>query len=223
MSVVLVFIFFIAFLIIHKMLLKTGAIPPVPTTNRIDAIPARPRPDLVAGFQLLGNVRYHPGHTWALSESPSLVRVGIDDFAAKVLGRIERITLPKRGQWIRQGQRLLTMQRHGVSIGIASPIEGSVSEVNDALAQDPNLACRDPYGDGWVVAVHSPDARINFRNLLGGAMARGWIEEAAALLRRRLDAYSGILAQDGGIAVDNLAEHIPDADFVALAHELFLL
>ncbi len=37
---------------------------------------ARPRPSLVGGFSVPDNLRYHPGHTWALSESPNLVRVG---------------------------------------------------------------------------------------------------------------------------------------------------
>ncbi len=50
---------------------------------------AAPRltPSLVGGFSVPDNLRYHPGHTWALSESPNLVRIGIDDFASKLIGK----------------------------------------------------------------------------------------------------------------------------------------
>ena len=47
----------------------------------------RPRPSLVGGFSVPDNLRYHPGHTWALSESPNLVRIGMDDFATKLSGK----------------------------------------------------------------------------------------------------------------------------------------
>src|SRR5271167_2435036 len=54
-------------------------------------------PAIVGGFELPENRRYHQGHTWALQESPTLVRVGMDDFAARLAGKIDEISLPKRG------------------------------------------------------------------------------------------------------------------------------
>ncbi len=72
-------------------------------------------PALVAGFEVPENVRYHAGHTWALSESQELVRVGMDDFASKLIGKIESISLPQRGRWVRQGQKIWTIFRDGKS------------------------------------------------------------------------------------------------------------
>lgn len=63
------------------------------------------QPGIVAGFALPDNLRSHPGHTWALEEGPKFVRLGLDDFAAKLIGRADRITLPQRGRWVRQGIR----------------------------------------------------------------------------------------------------------------------
>ena len=77
-------------------------------------------PGLVGGFQVPEKLRYHPGHTWALSESPSLVRVGLDEFAAKLTGKLERIALPQRGQWIRQGQKIWTLHRDGSTVDMLS-------------------------------------------------------------------------------------------------------
>jgi len=185
-------------------------------------MPARLQPSLVGGFQVPENLRYHPGHTWALNESPALVRVGMDDFASKLAGKIERITLPQRGQWIRQGQKIWTLHRDGSAVDMVSPIEGSVAEINEAVLLDPDLASRDPYGEGWVVTVQSPDAKTNFRNLLGGALARWWTEESATRLQRQMPRALGALAQDGGVAMADLTSQMPDQDWVKVAREFFL-
>jgi glycine cleavage system H protein len=177
---------------------------------------------VVAGFEVPDRLRYHPGHSWALSESPSLVRVGIDDFACKLTGKIESITLPARGQWIRQGQKMCTVHRDGSAADIVSPIEGTVSDINDAAVSDPKLVSCDPYGEGWLLTVQAPDAKTSFRNLLGGTLARHWMEEAASRLRLRMPTALGALAQDGGVAVDDLAAQIPDANWLSLAKEFFL-
>jgi glycine cleavage system H lipoate-binding protein len=187
-----------------------------------EALP-RLQPALVGGFAVPENLRYHPGHTWALSESPTLVRVGMDDFASKLTGKLERITLPQRGQWIRQGQKMCTLYRDGCAVDMVSPIEGTVSNINQALVEDPKLALSDPYGEGWLVTVQAPDAKTSFRNLIGGALARWWTEESASRLQRRMPmALAGALAQDGGVAVNDLSAQIPDQEWLPLAKEFFL-
>jgi len=197
---------------------------PIPVANEAPLeAPRRPRlvPSVVAGFEVPDNLRYHPGHTWAVAESADLVRVGIDDFAAKLGGGVTRIDIPERGQWIRQGQRIIAMHRDGREIDLVSPIEGTVVDVNRKALDDPKLAQKDPYGDGWLLAVNSPDAKTNFRNLLGGTIARRWMDEAAARLRS-IAVPATILAQDGGVAVTNVIDQLPDAEWEKLTKELFL-
>jgi glycine cleavage system H protein len=179
-------------------------------------------PALVAGFEVPENVRYHAGHTWALSESRELVRVGMDDFASKLIGKIESIALPQRGRWVRQGQKIWTIVRDGKSVDMVSPIEGTIADVNDAVAKNPELARRDPYGEGWLVTVQAPDSKINFRNLLSGTLARLWTEAAALQLRNKMPMLAGAMAQDGGVAVDDLTAHMPDEDWAKLTREFFL-
>lgn len=194
---------------------------PVLQAARREATP-RAVPALVAGFEVPTNLRYHPGHTWALSESPDRVRVGMDDFASKLVGKIERIELPQRGRWVRQGQKLFTIFRDGKSVDMVSPIEGTISDINEAVLNHPELARTDPYGDGWLIAVQSPDSKTNFRNLLGGALARWWTEESALRLQDRMPAMAGALAQDGGVAVDDLTAHMPEQDWAEVTKEFFL-
>ncbi|MGA3193977.1 MAG: glycine cleavage system protein H [Terriglobales bacterium] len=222
MTVILVLFTFASFLLIDHFHSKKQVIvqPAMVAAKSEKKVPAAP--GLVGGFNVPENLRYHPGHTWALSESPSLVRVGMDDFASKLIGKVERVALPQRGQWIRQGQKIATIFRDGTSVDMVSPIEGSIADVNDSVSADPKLAQKDPYGEGWLVTVQSPDAKTNFRNLIGGAMARWWTEESAGRLQRKMPMFAGAMAQDGGVAVGNLADQVPDAEWATIAKEFFL-
>jgi hypothetical protein len=118
---------------------------------------------------------------------------------------------------------MCTLYRDGCAVDMVSPIEGTVSNINQALVEDPKLALSDPYGEGWLVTVQAPDAKTSFRNLIGGALARWWTEESASRLQRRMPmALAGALAQDGGVAVNDLSAQIPDQEWLPLAKEFFL-
>lgn len=220
MIALLVILTFLAAVLIDHLLNRQ----PIPVTAEAPReAPSRPRliPSIVAGFAVPDHLRYHPGHTWAVSETPDRVRVGIDDFAAKLTGGVTRIDIPERGQWIRQGQRIISMHHDGRELDLVSPIEGTVVDFNHKALDDPKLAQADPYGDGWLLVVSSPDADTSFRNLLGGSTARRWMEDAAARLRA-FAIPAGAMAQDGGVAVNNVIEQLPDADWNKLTKELFL-
>jgi len=221
MTVVLVLLTFAIFLMIDYARGEKLARQPVVRAATQETA-ARMVPALVAGFEVPENVRYHSGHTWALSESQDLVRVGMDDFASKLVGKIESIALPQRGRWVRQGQKIWTVVRDGKSVDMVSPIEGTVTDVNEAAGKNPELARKDPYGEGWLLKVQAPDAKINFRNLLGGELARLWTEASAMRLHKRIPAMATALAQDGGVAVDDLTAHMPDEDWAEVTREFFL-
>jgi glycine cleavage system H protein len=222
MTVIMVLLTFAIFLSIdyvrgHKQLARQSEAQPMRRPSVSQVVPA-----FVAGFEVPENVRYHAGHTWALAESRELVRVGMDDFASKLVGKIESIALPQRGRWVRQGQKLWTIFRDGKSVDMVSPIEGTITDVNEAVARNPELARKDPYGEGWLVTVQAPDSKLNFRNLLSGTLARLWTEDSALRLRSRMPALAGAVAQDGGVAVDDLTALMPNQDWATVAKEFFL-
>lgn len=220
MTVLLILATFVLFLTIDYFYSKKRAA--MPELQMARSTGPRLVSDIVAGFRIRDSFRYHPGHTWALAESPGLVRIGMDDFAARLAGKLDRIAVPKRGQWVRQGQPIITLFRDGQKAEMVSPMEGMVTDVNPAIAQDAHAVQSDPYGDGWLFAVQSPDAKTNFRNLLGGAVARKWLEESAARLRQQMPALAGATLQDGGLAVEDLTARLPDAGWGELTREFFL-
>jgi len=221
MTVILVLVTFAIFLTIDYLRQEKPATQPVAAEPEAASAP-RLRPVYVGGFELPENFRYHPGHTWALAESPNLVRVGLDDFAARLIGKIDHMILPKRGQWVRQGQKLMTVFRNGAKAELVSPVEGEVTQVNEAAVEDPSLAGREPYGKGWLVSVFAPDAQTSFRNLLGGNLARSWMSDAATRLFGKLPAMAGAVAQDGGLAVHDLTAEMPDQKWADVTKEFFL-
>lgn len=199
----------------------TARRPQPKVVNEIAPELPRLQPSVVAGFRVMDNVAYHPGHTWALSEAPSLVRVGVDDFAAKLAGNITAVTLPRTNSWVRQGQQIFKLRHDGREIALCSPIEGTVVAVNPAILEKPSMVTNDPYGAGWMVTVQAPDEKINFRNLLRGSTARRWMEDSAAKLRGLLHAPAFALAQDGGVVVGDLPQQLTDEDWNRVTSELF--
>lgn len=222
MTVILMLTMFVVFLTIDYFM-RQGKV-----TTTVEAQEAglqkapRTLPTIVSGFELPGNRRYHQGHTWALQESPTLVRVGMDDFGARLAGEIDEITLPKRGQWLRQGQKFATLHRDGQSVDLISPVEGEVTNVNEALAANVSLSNSDPYGEGWFVSVIAPDLQVSFRNLLNGSLARKWMAEAATQLQARVPALAGAVAQDGGLAMHDLTAQLPTEKWEQITKEFFL-
>ncbi len=190
-----------------------------PVAAKAETAP-RPLPEVVAGFRVAPKFSYHPGHTWAMKESSDVVRIGIDDFAGKLAGPLDAITLPQVGRWVTQGQKACTLQHQGAKVEMVAPIDGTVLEINEAVLRNPELARTDPYGDGWLMLVNAPDTKIKFRNLLSGPLARLWTEEAAVRLMRQLPHQPAMA--DGGLALDNLSAEVPLSEWMALTRSFFL-
>ena len=165
MTVPLVLATFLVFIVLDYFLNRRKAMRTVPVPA-LHAVPARFGGDYVDGFQVPENISYHPGHSWLVRERKNVLRVGADEFAAALLGKVEKIELPKPGQWIRQGQKVLSFYRDGVKTEMVSPTEGEVMEINSEVLSNPAALRSDPYGKGWLMAVHVPDEENTGRNLV---------------------------------------------------------
>lgn len=177
---------------------------------------------MVGGFELPAGLSYHPGHAWAMKEVRHTVRAGLDEFAARLLGPVDRVELPARGRWLRQGEKGWTLVRGNHRFDILSPIEGEVADINEEVLKDPRVVNRDPYGAGWLVAVHAPAADANLKNLIRGRLADRWMEESVTTLYSRINGGKGIHLQDGGRAVSDILVQAPEERWDDLVRELLL-
>jgi glycine cleavage system H protein len=94
-------------------------------------------------------LRYSPEHEWVRVEG-SRVRVGITDYAQDALGDIVFVDLPAVGSEVAQGGQLGEVESTKSVSEIYAPIAGTVTAVNDALADGPERMNQDPYGEGWI-------------------------------------------------------------------------
>jgi len=144
------------------------------------------------------------------------------NFAAALLGRIERVELPRPGQWIRQGQKIVAFYKNGDKTEMVSPTEGEVMDVNPEIVKDPALLRKDPYGKGWLLSVHVPDEENTGRNLVPALMVRDWMREAIGRVYARQPRLAGAVAADGGRPAESLLEALPGVNWKEVTGEFFL-
>jgi glycine cleavage system H protein len=194
----------------------------VPLIEKVPGEAAAPDPSYLEGFLVPRQLRYHPGHSWLARERRNVMKVGVDEFAAALLGRIEKIELPKPGHWIRQGQKSLTFQKQGQKVVMVSPIEGEVVAVNAEVLANPALLRQDPYDQGWLLTVFVPDEESTLRNLLPVDLVRGWMRSAVERLYQLQPQLAGAVAADGGRPAQDLSAAIPNMSWKQLTDEFFL-
>ena len=159
----------------------------------------------VARFRVPESLYYHQGHSWLRPEPGSVGVVGMDDFAGKLIGRIDAVELPAVGSRLSQGEKGWSLVVDSVPIPMLSPVGGEVVEVNGEVLRSPELATRDPYGAGWLLKVRSGRIASSTRNLLSGKLARAWMENALERLHPVRAEGVGPVLQDGGIPVEGIA------------------
>jgi glycine cleavage system H protein len=184
--------------------------------------PQVPRMQREYGVSIPEGYCFHPGHAWVLKEGGETARVGIDSFAANLLGKIDRIDAMGVNRWVRQGQKLVSLQSGGETYELVSPIEGVVTAINQDVVQDPNVIARDPYQAGWIAMVKSPDLAINKKNLIQGSMVAPWMQNSVTRLNGMVGQLAPTMAADGGLPVAGLLARVPADVREKLAKEFFL-
>jgi len=174
------------------------------------------------GFSIPEDYCFHPGHTWVLKEGGENARVGIDSFAANLLGTIEHIDVIGLNRWVRQGQKLVTIRSGGQNFELVSPVEGVVMAVNKDAAQDPGLIARDPYQSGSIAIVKSPDLVTNKKNLVQGGMVAPWLQNSVTRLNGMVAQLAPTMAADGGLPLSGLLARVTPELREKLAKEFFL-
>jgi len=96
--------------------------------------------------------RYAKSHEYVHVEG-GVGTIGITDYAQKELGDVVFVELPQVGAELEQGDELGSIESVKAVSELFSPVSGEVVEVNEALAEKPELVNTDPYGDGWMIRV----------------------------------------------------------------------
>lgn len=103
------------------------------------------------------NLRFAESHEWAQLEADGTVRVGISDHAQDALGDLVYVELPEVGQSLDKGGEAGVVESVKAASDVYAPISGEVVAVNEALADEPELVNKSPYGDGWLYRIQPSD------------------------------------------------------------------
>jgi glycine cleavage system H protein len=103
------------------------------------------------------DLKYTEEHEWVAQKAPNSIRVGITEYAQDQLGDVVFVQLPEVGQQIDAGNPVGEVESTKSVSEIFAPVSGTVSAVNEALTEQPELINSDPYGEGWMFEVELDD------------------------------------------------------------------
>lgn len=215
-------VLFMALFVVFWRLTTAPRARPVPVSEAVRRI-GTAFGEIVGGFLVPEKLFYHQGHAWARVDGANQVSVGIDDFAQKLVGRIDSVKLPEVGSALKQGEKGWTLFADGREINMLSPVEGTVVAVNEDVGRtNPQQLSQDPYGMGWLMKVEVPSLSANLTNLLSGDLAKRWTEKVRESLTSRSGLSLGLVFQDGGLPVDGMARNLDKDRWDEIAREFFL-
>lgn len=153
------------------------------------------------------------GHTWARLDADGSIRVGVDDFASRLLGRLDRLEVASEGAALARDDAAVVLHQGSKSVALASPIEGTVTAVNTDVLQHPEQLRTEPYERGWLLRIRPRHLASELRELRIGDEARDWLRQEVArfadFLGRQLPADAvGATLQDGGLPASGVLEQL---------------
>ena len=101
--------------------------------------------------------KYAKSHEYVHMEG-EVGTVGITDYAQKELGDVVFVELPQVGTQLEAGDELGSIESVKAVSELFAPVSGEVVEINETLADKPELVNTDPYGDGWMIRIRVSDA-----------------------------------------------------------------
>src|SRR5437016_2201083 len=99
---------------------------------------------------------YHPEHDWARVEGDTAT-FGITWYAQDALGEVVFFEAPQAGTTVSKDQPYTEVESVKAVSDVYAPLSGEITEVNQALADNPETINEDPYGEGWLVKVRLSD------------------------------------------------------------------
>lgn len=127
-----------------------------------------------------------PNHTWVNIEMNGTARVGLDDFARKIIRNIDAVVLPQVNKTVKKGDVLFSIRQNSRTISIASPISGRVSTLNAEHAEHPEWLASKPFELSWMCCIEPSNLAEELPLLKIGADTIDWYKE-------EIDRYNAVV------------------------------
>lgn len=151
------------------------------------------------------------GHTWAELQGNGLIKVGVDEFILKSVGRFIVTSIVKPGTLLKKGDPVMQGKLGDKSFSLRSPVDGTVSFINDELV---GKAIADPYGEDWGVMVTPVNFEKNAASLKANEKVVEWMKSEFVRLKSYLTEnashpqLAGATMLDGGKMIEGAVAHL---------------
>lgn len=102
-------------------------------------------------------IKYTQDHEWVRIEG-DVATIGVTDFAQGELGDVVFVEIETEGETLDKGETFGTVEAVKTVSDLFMPVGGEVAEVNEALADEPELVNKDPYEAGWMIKIKISDS-----------------------------------------------------------------
>jgi CheY-like chemotaxis protein len=147
--------------------------------------------DFGGEFSVPGGILISAGHCWAGLEEDGTAKVGLDDFARKLLGSIDSIDFPNIGMKVKAGQPLFSVNQGHRRAHFHAPLSGKVVKINEELRENCAILEDKPYGKSWVCVIDGDDLDAELSQLKIG-------KSAVALYQEDLDRFQAFVQKVKG-------------------------
>lgn len=127
-------------------------------------------------MNLQADLKYTKDHEWVKVEGNRAI-IGITDYAQDSLGDIVFVELPSVGEEVEAAESFGVVESVKTASDLYSPISGKVLEVNEGLADAPELVNQEPYGKGWMIIVEL-DNPAELDDLMDAEQYQSMVEKA---------------------------------------------
>jgi CheY-like chemotaxis protein len=175
-------------------------------------------------FQIPGGVFISEGHCWANISEEGTVKIGIDDFAKKLIGKVDSVGLPNLGMVIKKGQSLFTIAQGQRTLSFKSPVSGKVKEINKYLNNELDSLEISPYEKNFVCEIDAEELDSEIPKLKIGKSAVAFyqdeIERLQTLKKKTMTGKEAELGIEGTIFVGEM-EKLDEINWKRFETEFF--
>jgi CheY-like chemotaxis protein len=172
-------------------------------------------------FSIPGGVLVSTGHTWVSLAEDGAAKVGLDDFARKLLGRVDSIDLPSAGMNVKAGQPLFSVNQGHRRAQFYAPLSGEVVKTNDNMKKDCAVLEETSYGQNWICVIDGNNLDAELTQLKIG-------RAAVALFQEDIDRFQAFVQKTTGREVTDPAalcigaiEELDDSQWETAVKEFF--
>jgi CheY-like chemotaxis protein len=128
-------------------------------------------------FSIPGGVFISEGHCWIGLNEDGTAKIGVDDFANKMIGKVDDIEPPNLARTINRGDPLFSLKVGQRSIPFLSPVSGKITKVNTTLVEHPEHLEMSPYHDNWICLIDTDNIDNDVKELKIGKSAVIFIQD----------------------------------------------